>query len=344
MGDLNVNAKRQVLLTGAGFTHNFGGPLAGGMWCEIFNSNHLRPHKRILELLRTNEDFDFECVYDKVVNGDFTDSEKTGYGLAIQQAYEDLDITIRNSQHGPGSAHPVDLPRVRDFISKFAGTAKEPGFIFTLNQDLFLERRYYPPARNCTGLVLPGLRPPHNVRWFESSFTQGISPDTTATVPCESEIPEKVSEDIKTHSFCYVKLHGSYGWRRVDGTVPFVIGRHKVDAISADPLLKLYFEIFERVLDQKNRRLLVIGYGFCDDHVNVAIERGVKEHGLEVYILNPTNPKNFKNSLKSRRCSCEGIWEGIYGYYPYTLRQLFPESQEPKQTKTAMQLCETLFR
>lgn len=340
MSDLNVKAKRQVMLTGAGFTHNFGGPLASGMWSQIFNSTRLRLHKRILESLRNDEGFDFESVYDQVMNGDFTDSEKTGFGSAIQQAYEDLDSMLRNSQFGPGSPHPIHLTGLQEFIARFAGsTGEPPGFIFTLNQDLFLERYQYNPV-NVPKPTTPGVRPPKDVRWFSTEFRQRVDNSNVATLLDPKETVDQVKDDIQKARWCYLKLHGSYGWRRPDGTVPFVIGRDKLNAIFADPLLKLYFEIFEEVLEQDDRRLLIIGYGFRDEHINAALAKAIKDHGLELYILCPTEPARFKDMLQKVKCGNE-LWKGLHGYFPFTLRQLFPENQE--KALPAKRLRDSLF-
>jgi hypothetical protein len=60
-----IEINRQILLTGAGFTKNFGGFLASEMWAQIFNSRQIRPHKELGKILR--HDFDYESVYNRVL-------------------------------------------------------------------------------------------------------------------------------------------------------------------------------------------------------------------------------------------------------------------------------------
>jgi hypothetical protein len=58
-GSFEIN--KAVLLTGAGFTHNFGGFLANEMWAVIFNSPEIGKDPRLNELLQS--DFDDESIY-----------------------------------------------------------------------------------------------------------------------------------------------------------------------------------------------------------------------------------------------------------------------------------------
>jgi hypothetical protein len=49
----------------------------------------------------------------------------------------------------------------------------------------------------------------------------------------------------------------------------------------------LYLEEFERRLAEPETRLMVIGYGFQDEHINNAIRVAGARGGLEVYIVDP---------------------------------------------------------
>ena len=64
-----------------------------------------------------------------------------------------------------------------------------------------------------------------------------------------------------------------------------VIGRGKEQLIQKEPLLAWYFKIFKEVLFQTNRHLLLIGYGFGDDHINDIIANAIKQYGLKIYII-----------------------------------------------------------
>lgn len=149
----------------------------------------------------------------------------------------------------------------------------------------------------------------------------------------------KTYKDISTETnFYYVKLHGSCNWRSAFGKDLMVIGVDKEPQISREPLLKLYFEIFEHALAQGNRKLLVIGYGFGDSHVNRIIATAVKEHGLRLFVLSPERPSDFREKLTKldqsgvRIDRIEGgrtIYEGLFGYFPYTLAEVFRSIRTP---------------
>lgn len=62
---MNIEVHNPILLTGAGFTHNFGGFLANEMWALIFNSPDVQKRPSLASLLR--KDFDYESVYQSVM-------------------------------------------------------------------------------------------------------------------------------------------------------------------------------------------------------------------------------------------------------------------------------------
>jgi hypothetical protein len=81
-----------MLLTGAGFTHNFGGFLAREMWSKIFNNPLVQANAEARKLLLN--DFDFESVYSAKMSG----GEETikVIRIAVEAAYKDLDDTVKN--------------------------------------------------------------------------------------------------------------------------------------------------------------------------------------------------------------------------------------------------------
>jgi hypothetical protein len=71
--------REPVLLTGAGFTRNFGGFLVNQMWDKILNHEQVQSHPSLVNLLKDN--FDFESVYNEVMDGN---SHSTEAQLALQ--------------------------------------------------------------------------------------------------------------------------------------------------------------------------------------------------------------------------------------------------------------------
>lgn len=86
----------------------------------------------------------------------------------------------------------------------------------------------------------------------------------------------------------YFKLHGSIAWQTTDGLPLLVIGRDKVSTIKQHPILQWSFGKFQEFLARPNTRLMVIGYGFGDDHINDAIVSAHQKGSLKLmYLLHP---------------------------------------------------------
>jgi len=323
-----------VLLTGAGFTHNFGAPLAEGMWSLIFNHSSITSNKRLQSLLRDN--FDFEDAFHKVMSGNYSEEERSLINTVILEAYESIDKVVREWTFRSGAPYPVNIYKAQALIASFAGENRECGFFFTLNQDLFIERQYYngPPPN------LPGIRRPRDVTWFLPHFRQPVDKTSYCTLPGPDEVDQIAESGLQASKFCYVKLHGSHGWQSHDGSPKLVIGGGKEELISREPLLRWYFSLFEAVLNQPRRKLLVIGYGFRDLHVNQIIANAVKKHGLRLLILNPVSPAESQKYILVQEYGKE-IWQGLEGYFPHSLIQLYPGDQS--DTEAARNLRKALI-
>ena len=140
-----LSFKRTILLTGAGFSKNFGGYLGREMWAKIFNHPALEQILEIKNQLRSK--FDFESVYaDVLKNSDLTDQEKKGFQKIVLDAYDDMDQMLKQYIPSGDDPYQVNFHGVRGFLGLFAGSSSEVGLHFTLNQDLFLERMVHSPA------------------------------------------------------------------------------------------------------------------------------------------------------------------------------------------------------
>ena len=131
--------------------------------------------------------------------------------------------------------------------------------------------------------------------------------------------------DFSTATFFYLKLHGSSNWYTSDKRT-MVIGRSKRAQIAGHPLLEKYFDAFQTVLMGKDRKLLRVGYGFCDEHVNAAIRDGIQA-GLQLYILSPESPDELRRRLGQQTETSDVIWRGLAGYFQADLKTLFPMDQ-----------------
>lgn len=311
-----MNAKQHVFLTGAGFTHNFGAPLATDIWSTTLSHPKVQAIPRVREALL--RDSNFEDVYDLITTGDYSSEEKEAIKEAVTFAYAHVDDSVRSYSFAPGSPYPVNIYAVQKFINMFSGSKGQPGFFFTLNQDLFVERHYY----NGTPPSMPGIA---SNRGFSSLFAHAkLAQSDKVTLPSSDQLAGLESE-MSRETFFYLKLHGSSNWYSADGQQRMVIGCRKSGRIDGEPLLAKYFDIFKRVLLTPARRLLSLGYGFGDEHVNDVIADAIKQ-GLQLHILSPS----LQSSTKERICKSHRggeIWKGLFGYYRHTLLELFPQDQ-----------------
>lgn len=321
-----------ILLTGAGFTANFGGFLAKEMWSKIFNNPKLNEAKNLKLELRNN--FDFEEVYSKVLGNQIKNLNPSEYNVFVEslnEAYLAMDKVIRNSSSETYGTHPADLRRFLNFFRE-SGEQKI-ATCFTLNQDLFMERNF-------------GWQPlgPSAMRFngnFGNLDLKDLDSDQLKRLPNQDEL--EAFKSSLSEGFYYIKLHGSQKWIAPDGRDTKILGINKREAINRIPLLKWYFELFEQILFRKNTRLVVIGYSFRDDHVNECIVKAVNEYGLSLYVISTEDPDKFSFRMRHKYPSGSAlnevdnkklaIWNAIEGYFPYKLKRILPHPQRTTAEK-----------
>jgi hypothetical protein len=306
---------RVVLLTGAGFSKNFGGLLASEMWSLILNQPDITASERLRQCLLEN--FDYEQIYNSVTtSGNYTNDEKIAFTGAVEKAYRALDDSIRFE---PIYHRGQTTMMLQSFLTRFQGSGNERSFLFTLNQDLLVERYY----TNENGLLqMPGIGHPD---WFTSRFTCPM------TVEHEIELPNQAGVDkwkaqfwtkgSGIQNFLYLKLHGSYGWRTGDAATAMVIGTGKAELIANQPLLRWYLDLFKTILNYPRQLLVVTGYGFMDQHINNVIADAIRDAELRLHVISPNEPKHLSNILRPvqgvvSKPTPRGaeIWNGLQGY------------------------------
>jgi hypothetical protein len=287
------------------------------MWATIFNHKKVQAHPKIRELMMG--DFDYESIYNSIMEGPYTEDEKEAIDSAVKFTHNNIDTILR--EYAGGVPYPVGLTNVIQFVQRFA-EAKNRGFIFTLNQDLFFERLYHGVYKS--KLCIPGIK--NNSEWFTSYFRKKLDESDYCQLPNEDELNFFKRDILSDRNFFLIKLHGSSNWGK-----KMVIGGGKTEQIQKVPLLKWYFKIFKNVLSQNQRRLLIIGYGFGDDHINRIISYAVRDYGLKIYIISPDSPADFKTKLVKKSKLGTDIWQGISGYFQHSLMDIFPESAEATQ-------------
>ncbi len=106
-----------------------------------------------------------------------------------------------------------------------------------------------------------------------------------------------------------------------------VLGAQKKKQIDSIPLLKWYFELFSNSLFIDSSKILIIGYGFNDQHINQLLVRAVCLCGLRIHIVNPGSFENFKKKgfddpIKQQQFL--KLLPAVDGYYEATLSEIFP--------------------
>ena len=189
--------------------------------------------------------------------------------------------------------------------------------------------RYYSNSVPETSLKIPGL---NNDKWFNSRLERELKTSDLVKLPAEARV-QQLKEAVwskGTGQFFYLKLHGSYGWKAQDASDVMVIGNTKTKVIEREPLLKWYFDVFKEVLNEPERNLVVIGYGFGDEHINDIIADAIRDRQLRLYIVSPKQPLEFRNMLDPINSMGEGqkprgreIWNGLYGFYSVMTTELY---------------------
>ena len=183
---------------------------------KIFNNPAIQNQEKVKQALLSDEAFDFEAVYSKIMNDNaFEDGEKRSLNCAVEESFEALDEIVRSYIDNNLRLHKdQSLP---DFLRKILGMDGKRGFFFTLNQDLFVERRlnYYMPGIDFPTDCYKGNR-------------YSLTRDDFAILPKEEGI-KGVKEGLisRQSGIIYIKLHGSYGWLSSNGYLQMVIGTTK---------------------------------------------------------------------------------------------------------------------
>src|SRR5579863_564880 len=303
--------------------------------CLCLRNNHTPAHppdthSRGLKLLLAENSF--EAALGKVQDGPFTPADRVVFEHALLDAFLAMDREIARVNRDRW----INIHKVQDLLCRFwgqRGQNVDTGYLFTLNQDLWPERHFYNQyVSGAASVTLPGLQKRPNQRWF----TPDLGPYGEAFVM--QPLPDPAAHANPRGCFNVVKLHGSFNWRTSDGRNELVVGTGKTDRIATSPLLSWYWEIFKSVLSSGNVRLLVVGYGFADDHVNAVIADAVDHHGLKLFIWD--TGANLRDRVNAAPYG-PLIWKGVLSTATRPMIEVFPSSQD--ETEEYRRICRTLF-
>jgi len=280
-----------ILLTGAGFSRNWGGWLADEAFEYLLGCPQVDDDE-LQKLLWDKKQGGFEAAIDQLQT-DF-ESEPNGSNgsrlqkleSAVSQMFADMNKALAEADFGFGGSG-AEI-RIRKYLKRFDAT-------FTLNQDVFLEPKYFNSGfgrdefsvdRKWDGWQIPGMRP---------IPPEGVPPYRMKWVPASA-----VSFYMKEKYQPYFKLHGSSTW--FDGRMGremLVMGGNKPSAIARYPILQWNNDRFAEYLSRPDTRLMVVGYSFGDAHINTVIGEAADRGNLRMFIIDPSGVDVLQR---------EGVW------------------------------------
>jgi hypothetical protein len=261
-----------LLLTGAGFSRNWGGFLATEAFEFLLGCPELNP--RIRNELWANSG-NFEQTYQQLRDAAADPSDPVApddfarFNEMLMRMFDTMKLGFR-------SAH-IERAQDRGVLALDA-LLDHFDAIFTLNQDTLLEQHYIynipqtPPPHKWEARYIPGLAPPEPITEHGNQLSKAAVRSTM-----ESGFA------LEANKQPYFKLHGSYNWRARDQHV-MVIGGAKVDDINRIALLSWYQERFRDMICAADTRLMIIGYSFNDEHINAQLMAAASA-GTKMFIV-----------------------------------------------------------
>ena len=282
-----------LVLLGAGFSRNWGGWVASEAFEYLLGCPEIIADPQLRQLLWTHQlsgGFESALAELQSPSTSFTrqpwsESQLKAFQGAIGRMFTDMNhaFLALNDMEFLRTDDPQRL--VRTFLMKFSA-------IFTLNQDILLEQFYLVDnvVRHGVRPYIPGMR-----------LTPGPEPQHSESLSRSSWTPRPPNEfRLQSDSQPFFKLHGSSEWFADDGHRILIMGGAKQQEIGRNDILNWYAREFEASLLQPNSRLMVIGYGFGDPHINEVIERAVTR-GLKLFVIDPAGAELAFKLNKTRR-------------------------------------------
>jgi hypothetical protein len=314
-----------ILLTGAGFTRNWGGWLASEAFEYLLGCPEIAANPVLRGLLWKFKDAGgFEAALAEVQllwtrDPRAHQGELDAIQSSIQRLFSDMNSALL-------TIGAFEFQQHRNY--QVATTLARFDAIFTLNQDLLLEHHYLNDNVSLlsngrwNGYQLPGLTPSPR-----AGFEHLNTPAGQQFVPVAPE-GFRVLDGAQP----LFKLHGSSNWfERVGGPI-LVMGGRKEKEIEFHPILTWYMSKFEEFAWSGGTRLMVIGYGFRDEHINRVIERGAHEFGLRLFVVDPAgadiawrvNPSRAPGAAIGAESSLESAFKlAVEGASRRSLREIF---------------------
>ncbi|MBN9529905.1 MAG: SIR2 family protein [Alphaproteobacteria bacterium] len=305
--------RTSVLLLGAGFSANFGGFLANEMPGKLLACPQFDDELR--ELLHS---YDNRGGFEAALGDLQTEARDAGRPTprllqflgALRSVF---DLMNREYKNVPFEWQNDRAFRLGTFLTRFDA-------IFSLNQDTLLEQHYLndnvglESAMRWSGPCLPGMVPNGPAPLFEGRF---LGPWQPAAPPYS--VPPRMQP--------YFKLHGSTNWHVAGSDEIMVLGTGKPGIIERFPVLAWYFQQFRQYLARPNVRLMTIGYGFADDHINEAIASAALGNEPRLWIVGPSGMKTLNRLGEHQRDLMRALRLKVIGESTRNLSALFGDDR-----------------
>jgi hypothetical protein len=317
-------AAKHVLLLGAGFSRNWGGWLASEAFEYLLGRPEIDdPLRQLLWKHRRGEGFEGalgEVQEQFLRSGDPISREQLRrLEAAIGQMFADMNrgFANRNFEFQTDTAYLV-----RTFLVLFDA-------IFTLNQDLLLERHYLNdnvmlgnhPRGRWNGWQIVGMQRRHAQ---DAGFVVPGEVNLGVWVPAPKAIIEPRYQP-------YIKLHGSSNWRDAMDARIWVMGTNKRATLTHYSFLTQLHDLFRQSLTTGPARLMIIGYSFNDEHINEIVLSAADRGQLEVFIVDPLGigvlDKNASHPIYSEHDLLQRLKPHVVGASRRPLGEIFGADQ-----------------
>jgi len=266
-----------LLLIGAGFSRNWGGWLAAEAFEYLLGAPEVLANENLrTRLWKAQPKGGFEVALADLqrlaATGD-ADASKDARELtaALASMFADMNDGLLAAPFEFGVAAGKSIAR---FLARFDA-------IFSLNQDLLIEHHY---LSQDISLLAPGK--------FAGAEMPGVLPSLPPGTNGITSWARRSYRPKSDNFFLgrgvqpFVKLHGSSNWFESDGSSMLVMGANKVGTIGRSPILSWYGRLFDELLGLPDARLMIIGYGFRDEHINLSLTNAVRR-GLKFFVVAP---------------------------------------------------------
>lgn len=308
------------LLIGSGFSRNWGGLISNEVFEHLLGNQTVANDQDLKEILWKHKDkagFEQALSYVQILYA--RNPEKYGEMLrnlqnAILKIFVDMNEAFFELADMEFTQHLDGM--LRTFLFQFDA-------IFTLNQDVFLEHHYFKHvelSEKWHGIQMPGMT---RIQNQDELINPSWGKDNWAPA-------DQNHFKVEPGKQPFFKLHGSSNWRTGDGDNLLVIGDNKNQAINLHPVLGWQFEQFKARIGVQNARLLIIGYGFKDEHINKVIVEAVENSGLKLFVIDPlgsdickhANP-SYGGQIYAKNALDYAFEKGLVGATRRQLKEIF---------------------